>query len=52
LQDLSPHPYRWVFILKRKDGRGLIRMLCGVEGYLHEQKRDANQNQGGYDIRD
>jgi len=44
--------YRWVFILKRENGRELLRMLCGVEGYVHEQQRDSNQNQCDYDIHD
>jgi len=42
----------WAISLKRRNGRKLLPMLCGVEGNVHEQQRDANQNQCDYDIHD
>jgi len=37
---------------EKQEGCGLLRMLCRVEGYVHEQERDSNQNQCDYDIHD
>jgi len=37
---------------EKQEGCGLLRMLCRVERYVHEQQRDANQNQCDYDIHD